>query len=97
MCKEIVERIYKISEKCGCKKISVMTNKLKFCGTLCEDKECEKKSEGILTLTNAKVWRIKDICNCKEPDCDRNYANFCAEEWLNINASKIVAFTFKKD
>lgn len=97
MCKEIVEKIYKISKKCGVNKVAVMTNKLKFYGTLCECEDCEKKSDGILTLTDAKIWRIKDICNCKEPDCHCNEVNFCAVDWLNINADKIVAFTLKKD
>lgn len=97
MCKEIVEKIYHIAKKSGHKTVAIMTNKLKFKGTLCECDECEKRSEGILTLTDAKIWRIKDICNCKEPDCHCNEANFCSAEWLNINASKIVAFTLKQE
>lgn len=97
MCKEIVYRIYDISKKCDTDKVAVMTNKLKFCGTLCDCEECIKHNEGILTLKDAKIWRIKDLCNCNEPECKCNEGNFCAVEWLNINAEKIVAFTLKKD
>lgn len=99
MYEECVKKIYHISRKCGTNHISILTNHLKFSGNLCTLSECEEKEKGdnILTITDAKIWRLEDICNCKEPDCKCNEANFCFVEWLNINVDKIVAFTFKND
>lgn len=94
MCEEMVKKIYKISEEYKVTQLDVITNHLKFSGMLCE---CEdvKKDECVLTLKDVKIWRLEDICTCKEPDCKCNEVNFCSAEWLHINVSKIVAFTLK--
>lgn len=96
MCEDIVKNIYKIAKKYDKTKVAIITNHLKFEGTLCECEEKEKKDEGILTLTDAKMWRLEDICTCQEPDCKCNEANFCAMEWLHINMYKVVAYSLIK-
>lgn len=96
MCENLVKKIYHISKKCGINQVTVLTNHLKFSGTLCDLDECkEEKDNCTLTLTNAKMWRIQDICICGSKNCKCNENNFCSIEWLNINVSKIVAFTIK--
>lgn len=95
MCEELVKKIYHISKSSGINQVAVITNHLKFLGTLQEGCDYEKNDE-ILNLTNAKMWRLEDICNCKDPNCKCNEENFCSAEYLHINVSKIVAFTLKK-
>ena len=99
MCEEMVKKIYHISKKCDTSEISILTNHLKFKGTLCTLSECEKKEKGdcILTITNARMWRVEDICICGCKDCKCNENNYVSADWLNINVNKIVAFTFKKE
>lgn len=93
MFEELVKQVYHISKQSGKNEIAIITNHLKIKGTIFEDNDHEKKHEGTLTLTNAKIWRLEDICNCNAPDCNCNEANFCAVEWLHVNAKKIVAFS----
>lgn len=95
MCEELVKKIYHIAKSSGSNQITVITNHLKFCGTLCKLEECKEEESGILTLNNVKMWRIQDICTCGDKNCKCNDQNFCSVEWLNINISKIVAFTIK--
>lgn len=95
MCEEIIKKIYHISKEYQVDKIEVFTNHLKFCGKLCECKE-EKKDEYVLTLTEAKVWRVKDLCLCNDPECKCNEGNFSEIDWLHINVDKVVAFNLKK-
>lgn len=96
MGEELVKDIYHISEKCGCSKVAVVTNHLKIMGDLYKDDNSGKKHEGFVTLTNAKMWRLEDICNCKDPECKCNEANFCELEWIHVNVYKIVAFSLVK-
>lgn len=93
----MVKKIYDISETYEVDKVQVITNHLKMEGTLCkcEDKT-NKDDKHILTLMNAKMWRLEDVCKCGEPNCNCDEASFCALEWLHINVSKIVAFTLTK-
>jgi len=93
MCKEIVKKIYHLSKKTEIRQVAIMTNHLKFLGTLPEEGHGDDE---IINLTDAKIWRLKDICNCKEPDCNSNEANFCSADFIHLNASKIVAFTIKQ-
>lgn len=96
MCEDIIKEIYKVSKITGSKQIEIVTNHLKFVGQLYCSEEGKKKDDSILTITDAKIWRIEDICNCNEPGCQCNEANFCALDWLHINVYKIVAFSFIK-
>lgn len=93
MCEELVKQIYHISEQSGKKEVALVTNQLKFSGTIFIDNEHEYKHKGTITLKNAKMWRLEDICTCTEPDCKCNEANFCELEWLHINLAKVVAFS----
>ena len=93
MCKELAKKIYHIAKKTGSKQVAIMTNHLKFLGTLQEE---EHENDEIINLTDAKIWRIKDICNCKESECKCDEINFCSADYLHINLSKIVAFTIKQ-
>lgn len=95
MSEDMIEKIYGISKEYDVKNITVMTNHLKFSGTLCECGE-KKDDDCVLTISDAKIWRLEDYCTCKEPDCKCNETNFCAVDWLHINLSKIVAFTLQK-
>lgn len=94
MCKEIVKKIYHLSKKEGINQVKIMTNHLKFCGTLQE--ENHGIDDEILNLTDVKIWRINDICTCKDPECKCNDDNFLSVDYIHINVSKIVAFTLKK-
>ena len=96
MCKHTVEKIYDISEKCNAKQIAIITNHLKILGTLYQDENIDY-DEHLLTLTNTKLWRLGDICTCKEADCRCDEATFCSLEWLHVNVSKIIAFSLVKD
>lgn len=94
MCEELVEKIYHIAETCETDRVSIFTNHLKFSGALCEFKECKiENNNGILTLKDVKMWRIKDICTCGCKECKCNENNFDFVGWVNINLSKIIAFT----
>jgi hypothetical protein len=92
MCKHTVEKIYNIAEECGINKIVIITNHLKFMGTLCQKNE-KDKDDCNLTITDAKMWRLEDICTCTEPDCKCNEANFCSLPFLHVNLGKVVAFS----
>ncbi len=95
MGEHLVRKIYDISKEYGVDEAVVYTNHLKFVGNICECKE-GRKDDDFLTLTDSKIWRLKDICNCNEPECKNNENNFYTTEWIHINVSKIVAFTLKK-
>lgn len=94
MCSNIVAKIYYISQKEKTKNVMVLTNQLKFCGTLLEEDHTPDNSA--LVLKDVKIWRIKDICTCQEPDCKCDEETFIKMDWLHINVSKIVAFSLKK-
>ena len=96
MCIESTKKIYKLAEKCGVDQIAIITNHLKFTGTLCNGNHKDDDEDCVLTLTDAKMWRIEDICTCKEPDCKCNEANFCALPFLHVNLGKVVAFSILK-
>jgi len=97
MSEELIEQIYHFSKKCGINQVSMVTNHMKIVGELYHDENDDKKHEGFVTLTNAKVWRIEDICNCKEPDCKCDEAtSLCTHDWLHVNVHKIIAFSLIK-
>lgn len=93
MCKDLVKKIYNLSEHTGVTQVAVLTNHLKFLGTLLQ--RDQDKDDEILNLVNAKIWRIEDICNCGDPECKCDEESFCYSDHLHINVSKIVAFTLK--
>jgi len=94
MCKEMIKKIYDISEKCGTDKIAIITNHLKIVGTLCkEDGQDKDKDDYILSLLDAKIWRIGDICTCKEQDCKCDEATFFPLPFLHVNLEKIVGYS----
>ena len=97
MCEDLVKKIYKISKDYDVNTVKVITNHLKIEGTLCkcEDKDY-KDDKCILTLMNAKVWRLEDVCNCGEAGCNCDEASLCTHEYLHINIYKIVAFSLVK-
>lgn len=92
----MVRKIYDISNEYDLEEVVIITNHLKFMGKLCECDKEGKKDDDSLTLTDAKIWRLQDVCNCEEPECKCNEANFCSVDWLHINVSKIVAFSLNK-
>lgn len=94
MCSNIVAKIYYISQKEKTNNVMVLTSKLKFCGTLLEEDHTPDNSA--LVLKDVKIWRIKDICTCQEPNCKCDEENFIKTDWIHINVSKIVAFNLKK-
>lgn len=95
MCKEVIKKMYNLSKEYGTDQITIITNHLKFTGTLCAD--CEKdKEDYIIMLADAKMWRLEDICTCKEPECNCDEATFCPMDCLNINIRKMVGYSFKK-
>lgn len=94
MSENLVKKIYHIAETCETNQITVMTNHLKFSGVLCKLEECKiKTDDGILTLKDVKMSRIEDICTCGSKGCKCNEDKFCFIGWLNINISKVVAFS----
>lgn len=97
MGKGLVEEIYFDAEKHGNNKIKIITNHLKMTGTLAECGS-EKKDEDchVVTLSDAKMWRLKDICTCQASDCNCNDANFIHFDELHVNVSKIIAFSLAK-
>ena len=95
MCKHSLEKIYAISEKEGSNKIAIVTNHLKIVGTLGEEANIDK-DDYVLNLTEAKLWRLEDICTCKEPDCNCDEATFCSLDSLHINIPKVVGYSFIK-
>jgi len=92
MCEDVVEKIYHIAKKAGINKVAIVTNHLKIVGTLHEE---DDKDDSILTLKDVKIWRIDDICNCGETDCNCDDASFYSSEWLHVNVYKIVAFSLQ--
>ena len=81
---DIIDRINKASEMTGgVKDIVIFTNSFKAFGTLVNDSRENLKN--ILTLKNVTICHHFDECSCaiESPKY----------EWLNINESKIVAFS----
>ena len=94
MSKSLIKSIQKISQKTGSDRIAVITNHLKINGTLYKETgKCEECHEDILTLTDALVCRLSDYCTCDEENCSCNDYVCFRYDWLNINISKIVAYT----
>lgn len=94
MSKPLTKSIQKICEKTGSNRIAVITNHLKINGTLYQENgKCDECHEDILTLTDALVCRLSDYCTCDEEDCNCNDYVCFRYDWLNINISKIVAYT----
>lgn len=97
MHKHIVEDIYQDSKKHGSKHVKIITNHLKILGTL--DEPCEKGIDDdciIITLQDAKMWRLEDICTCQASDCKCNDINYLHFDEIHVNVSKIVAFSLTK-
>lgn len=92
MCHEIVKQIYEISKEYNVKKVKVITNHIKICGELCECEDAEKL-ESTLTLQNAKIWVLEDLCKCGEESCNCVPPHIISLEWLHVNVEKIVAFS----
>lgn len=90
MCHDIIKKIYEISKEYNVKKVKVITNHIKICGELCECGDVEKL-ESTLTLQNAKIWILDDLCKCGE-GCACTPPHVISLEWLHVNAKKIVAF-----
>jgi len=94
MAKSIIKTILKVSEKTGSNRIAVITNHLKINGTLYQENgKCDECHEDILTLTDALICRLSDYCTCDEENCNCNDYVCFKYDWLNINVSKIVAYT----
>lgn len=91
MCHEIIKQIYEISKEYNVKKVKVITNHIKICGELCECGDVEKL-ESTLTLQNAKIWMLDDLCKCGTEGCSCTAPHIISLEWLHVNAKKIVAF-----
>lgn len=91
MCHEIIKQIYDISKEYNVKKVKVVTNHIKICGELCECGDVEKL-ESTLTLKNAKVWLLDDLCKCGDEACSCTTPHVMNLEWLHVNVAKIVAF-----
>jgi len=97
MCKDFIEEIYCDANKHENNKIKIITNHLKMMGTLAQLESGKIKDDsGIVTLLDAKMWRLKDICTCTEADCKRNDANFLHFDELHVNVYKIIAFSLAK-
>lgn len=92
MCHEIIKQIYDISKEYNVKKVKLITNRLKICGELCECEDMEKLKDTI-TLKNAKVWLLKDLCKCGDEACTCTTPHIICLEWLHVNVAKVVAFT----
>lgn len=95
MHKELVKNVYGISKKSGSDKIVVLTNHIKISGTLCNCED-QENAEGLISLTNASIWLLDDLCKCGDDDCKCSTAKIYHAEWLNINAKKVVAFSIIK-
>lgn len=94
MCHELIKEIYDISKEYNVKKVKVITNHVKICGELCECEEAEKMAA--LTLQNAKIWLLDDLCKCGDEKCSCTTPYIIDVEWLHINPDKIVAFSLMK-
>lgn len=92
MCEDLVKKIYHIAEKYEVNQIAIMTNHVKIKGTLAK---CDKdeRSEYIITIKNAKTWLLDNLCKCEGEECTCDTPPICECEWLNVNISKIVAFS----
>jgi len=93
MHREIIKQIHDISKEYDAKKVKIITNHIKICGELCK---CDGKSEHILTLKNAKIWLLDDLCKCGDEACACTTPHIIDLEWLHINPKKIVAFSLIK-
>lgn len=91
MCHEIIKEIYDVSKEYNVKNVKIITNHIKICGELCECENMEKL-ERILILKNAKIWRLDDLCKCKDDNCTCVTPHIVNLEWLHVNVKKIVAF-----
>lgn len=96
MCEELIKHIYHISEKYGGDKVVIFTNHLKISGKLCKCEDRDK-SDYILTLMNAHIHLLDDLCKCGDENCNCSAAKIYQNEWLNINVDKIVSFTLVKE
>lgn len=94
MHKELIKHIYHISGKYGGEKIDLVTNHLKISGTLCKCKDRDK-SDHILTLMDADMYLLNDMCKCGDGNCNCSAAKICHSDWLNVNVKKVVAFNVK--
>lgn len=92
MCHEIVKQVYEISKEYNVKKVKVITNHIKIFGELCECTDMEKL-ESTLTLQNAKVWLLDDLCKCGDESCTCTSPHIINLEWIHVNVEKIVAFS----
>lgn len=92
MCEEIIKKIYDISKEYDVKKVKIVTNHIKICGELCKCENLEKLTS-VVTLQNAKIWKLEDLCKCGDSACHCSTPHIIEVEWLHVNVDKIVAFT----
>lgn len=95
MCSEIlIRKINKMVKEFGSNQISILTSHLKIEGSLyecqCDEDLC---SRYILNLKDALVCNLSDYCACDGEECECNDYVCFKYDWLNLNASKIVAFS----
>lgn len=95
MYEELVKKVYEVGEHCETDHIVVLTNHLKISGKLC-NKCKEDKPSLMLTLTDASIWLLNDLCKCGDDECKCSTAKICHLAWLNLNIKKIVGFSFIK-
>ena len=92
MHQELIKQIYEISKEYNAPKVKIVTNHIKICGELCECKDPEKPRCS-LTLKNAKIWMLDDLCKCTDENCGCITPHVIKTEWLHVNPEKIVAFS----
>lgn len=96
MSEEIIKHIYHISEKYGGEKIDIVTNHLKIVGKICKCADRDK-SNHLLTLMNAEIYMLDQLCKCGEENCNCSAGKVCCTDWLDVNVGKIIAFSIIKE
>lgn len=97
MSKNLGETINNIMEENSTNRVLILTNHLQITGRIHEYKEeCENCHNCLVTLKNAKIARIEELCNCSENECECHIPYFAEYDWFNINTSSIVGFSIIK-
>lgn len=97
MSKNLGETINNIMEENSSHKVLILTNHLQISGTIHEYKaQCENCHDCIISLKNAKIARIEELCNCSSNDCECSIPYFSEYNWFNISTNAIVGFSIIK-
>lgn len=97
MSKNLGEIINNIMEENSTHKVLILTNHLQIRGTIHNyNEQCENCHNCIISLRDAQITRIEELCDCNNNDCECNIPYFAEYRWFNISANSIVGFSIIK-